>query len=283
MLLMWASGARHRIGVAERGNDFALTLPVAARAGRRALRRPFGRGARGVRRRSGARSATRTLCGRRLSPGAGTWIRRRGSVSSPRTASWGIWQPELYLTPAELEERGSAMARGAWPRVEWPVDRRWPTHRERVGRRPVAILARRALRRGARPDPVTVSGSRRSSSSVRRKTGAHGADRRRAGVSVEAHGPLARDDGGGRDRRRGLHRRYLGDPHRVGVRQAGRGHVRPGPRRALRPLWHGRARGLDDRRSRSSRWTWRQCWRCCESVVAESAAARSVTALFFRA
>lgn len=27
-LIMWASGARHRIGVAERGNDFALTLSV---------------------------------------------------------------------------------------------------------------------------------------------------------------------------------------------------------------------------------------------------------------
>lgn len=33
MLLMWASGARHRIGIGDRGNSFALTLPVTRLAG----------------------------------------------------------------------------------------------------------------------------------------------------------------------------------------------------------------------------------------------------------
>jgi ADP-heptose:LPS heptosyltransferase len=101
MLLMWASGARHRIGVAERGNDFALTLPVARVSGAEhyvdhsaAVLAAFGvdpvREAR--------QRAARPPASPGAEPGSGARIR-----SSPNT-SWGIWQPELFLTPAELKE-----------------------------------------------------------------------------------------------------------------------------------------------------------------------------------
>jgi ADP-heptose:LPS heptosyltransferase len=97
ILLMWASRARHRIGIAERGNDSALTMLVnrvqdavhwVDRSA--ALLAAFGV------------DPQRSLAGRRgalLMSGA----YRAARSSSPATG-WGIWRPELFLTPAELRE-----------------------------------------------------------------------------------------------------------------------------------------------------------------------------------
>jgi ADP-heptose:LPS heptosyltransferase len=105
ILLMWASRARHRIGIAGRGNDFALTMLVnrvqdavhwvdrsaalLAAFGVDPLRRSAER--RGVLLRSGTYPAAR---------------------SSTPTTGWGIWRPELFLTPAEMRE-GEARWRSA--------------------------------------------------------------------------------------------------------------------------------------------------------------------------
>jgi ADP-heptose:LPS heptosyltransferase len=97
LLLMWASRARHRIGVAERGNDSALTVLVNRVHDAvhfvdhsAALLAAFGVDPRGS-------SAKR----RGTLPTAGTYATARSS--SPGTG-WGIWQPELFLTQAELHE-----------------------------------------------------------------------------------------------------------------------------------------------------------------------------------
>jgi ADP-heptose:LPS heptosyltransferase len=108
LLVMWASSARHRIGVTERGVDSALTVQVnrvheavhfvdlSA-----ALLSAFG------------------VDPQRSSAGPRGLLRS----SSPLTG-WGIWRPELFLTPTELHE-GEAR----WLRVEGlapyrPGDRR---------------------------------------------------------------------------------------------------------------------------------------------------------------
>jgi ADP-heptose:LPS heptosyltransferase len=94
-LLMWASSARHRIGIAGRGNDSALTLLVnrvqdavhwVDRSA--ALLAAFGVDAQ---KSSAERGALLT---------SGTHPAARSS--SP--TGWGIWRPELFLTPAELRE-----------------------------------------------------------------------------------------------------------------------------------------------------------------------------------
>ncbi len=122
MLLMWASGARHRIGVAERGNDFALTLPVARVSGAEhyvdhsaAVLAAFGV------------DPVREARQRAVSP-VGTSGADPGSgarICASTNTSWGIWQPELFLTPAELEE-GEARwhkARGQAPTAAAGVGR----------------------------------------------------------------------------------------------------------------------------------------------------------------
>ncbi len=97
VFIMWASGARHRIGVGGRGNDFALTLSVPRVAGAvhyvdhsAALLRPFGidpvhraqlpenRAAPG-----GAREQTAAAC-------------------DPLATGWDQWPPRIHLSPAEL-------------------------------------------------------------------------------------------------------------------------------------------------------------------------------------
>jgi ADP-heptose:LPS heptosyltransferase len=104
-LLMWASSARHRIGVAERGNDSALTILV--NRVQDAVHWVD---------RSAALLAAFGVDPQRSS------IERRGSLltssahpgprsSSPATG-WGIWRPELFLTQAELRE-GEARWRSA--------------------------------------------------------------------------------------------------------------------------------------------------------------------------
>lgn len=77
MLLMWASGARHRIGVGGRGNDTALTLPVA--------------------RLPGAVHYVEHSASLLAAFGAD----RQASAADPRP---GEWRPELFLSPAELSE-----------------------------------------------------------------------------------------------------------------------------------------------------------------------------------
>lgn len=98
MLLMWGSGARYLIGVAGRGNDYALTLPVArvSEAAHHidlsaALLAAFGVEPRSyVREGSGATPAA-------AAPAAAT------DGISPITG-WGVWLPEIYLSAAELGE-----------------------------------------------------------------------------------------------------------------------------------------------------------------------------------
>ncbi len=100
MLLMWASGARHRIGVAERGNDFALTLPVTRVGGAvhyvdhsAAVLAAFGV--------DPEREAHQRRAQPASSPGRDGGPAESESVS---LSGWGIWQPELFLTQAELDE-----------------------------------------------------------------------------------------------------------------------------------------------------------------------------------
>lgn len=96
-LLMWASSARHRIGIAERGNDSALTMLVNRVQGAvhwidrsAALLAAFGVDPqRSSAERRGALLASDTY------PAAGSSIAATG---------WGIWRPELFLAPAELRE-----------------------------------------------------------------------------------------------------------------------------------------------------------------------------------
>lgn len=98
MLIMWASGARHRIGVENRGNNFALTLTVPPVQGAihyvdhsAALLYAFGIDP--SRHAPAAHGASRPLL-----------------VHDPHTATvepstgWGIWRPRLFLAPSELSD-----------------------------------------------------------------------------------------------------------------------------------------------------------------------------------
>jgi ADP-heptose:LPS heptosyltransferase len=97
ILLMWASGIRHRIGIAERGNDSGLTLLVnrvrdavhyVDRSA--ALLAAFGVDPQSI---STERRGTLLTSATYLA----------GRTSSPLTG-WGIWRPEIFLTPDELRE-----------------------------------------------------------------------------------------------------------------------------------------------------------------------------------
>ena len=113
MLIMWASGAVHRIGVADRGNDFALTLsvPKVPRASHyvdhsAALLQAFGV--------DPSRSAPHPQSESRHST-------HEQGAGSDGGVGWGVWRPRLFLTPAELSEaetfwrfvEARAAARGA--------------------------------------------------------------------------------------------------------------------------------------------------------------------------
>jgi ADP-heptose:LPS heptosyltransferase len=113
MLIMWASGALDRIGVAGRGNDFALTLPVPKVPGAThyvdhsaALLQAFGI--------DPACSAPQRESEQRRSA-------REQGAPSDRGVGWDAWRPRLFLTPAELAEaetywrlvEGKTAARGA--------------------------------------------------------------------------------------------------------------------------------------------------------------------------
>jgi ADP-heptose:LPS heptosyltransferase len=105
ILLMWASSARHRIGIAERGNESALTILVNRVQGAvhyvdrsAALLAAFG-----IDPQKSSAERRRTLVT------SGTYPPAR---SASPTTGWGIWRPELFLTPAELRE-GEARWRSA--------------------------------------------------------------------------------------------------------------------------------------------------------------------------
>jgi ADP-heptose:LPS heptosyltransferase len=96
-LLMWTSRARHRIGIAGRGNDSALTMLVnrvqdAVHFIDRSAALLAAFGVDPQRTSAERRSALLT---------SGTSPAAR---SSSPTTDWGIWRPELFLTPAELRE-----------------------------------------------------------------------------------------------------------------------------------------------------------------------------------
>jgi ADP-heptose:LPS heptosyltransferase len=104
MLLMWGSGARHRIGVADRGNDFALTLPVPPVRDAvhyvdhsAAVLAAFGVDPYQDRVRAG-----------RARPGD----QDGGVAPSAERTDWGVWLPEIFLTPEE-RQRGEARWRAA--------------------------------------------------------------------------------------------------------------------------------------------------------------------------
>ena len=96
VFIMWASGARHRIGVGGRGNDFALTLSVPRVVGAvhyvdhsAALLRPFGI--------DPLHSAP--LPGNRAVP---TGARgQTGAACDPVGTGWDQWPPRIYLSSAE--------------------------------------------------------------------------------------------------------------------------------------------------------------------------------------
>lgn len=88
-LIMWASGARNRIGVAHRGNDFALTVPVPRIAGAThyvehsaALLQPFGI----------------TPVPRAAAGGA----RGESSLDAMAHRPAGRWPPRIWLRPEEI-------------------------------------------------------------------------------------------------------------------------------------------------------------------------------------
>jgi ADP-heptose:LPS heptosyltransferase len=98
MLLMWMSRARHRIGVAGRGNDYVLTLAVAPvrDAVHYVDQAAALLGAFGVdldRISTGVRAAT---------PAATTPLRGMDPLAASN--GWGVWRPEIYLSLSELED-----------------------------------------------------------------------------------------------------------------------------------------------------------------------------------
>lgn len=107
MLIMWASGARHRIGVAGRGNDFALTLPVPRVVGAvhyvdhsAALLYPFGIDP------LQSAPSRRPHC-------ADRGMREPSGAANDASSGWGAWRPRILLTKAEL-----AAAEALWRSVE---------------------------------------------------------------------------------------------------------------------------------------------------------------------
>lgn len=106
MLLMWGSGAPHRIGVADRGNEFALTVPVSRLQGAShyvdhsaAVLAAFGVDP------EHERPAD-------LPPAPAPVAAAAIAVSSPSGGDWGVWRPEVFLAPEELsqaEERWRAL------------------------------------------------------------------------------------------------------------------------------------------------------------------------------
>jgi heptosyltransferase II len=112
MLLMWASGARHRIGVADRGNDFALTVPVPRVPGAvhyvdhsAAVLAAFGADPRPPS--AAEKVEAQKVESRHRLPAQNDGVRAPVPGDAPSESpqsGWGIWVPELYLTPGELDD-----------------------------------------------------------------------------------------------------------------------------------------------------------------------------------
>jgi ADP-heptose:LPS heptosyltransferase len=110
-LVMWLCGARHRIGLGDRGHREAFTVPVERLHDAvqyvdhsAALLAAFGvdpRSLRGLRVRSASQPGD--------SPGAGT--------EDTRIGGWGIWRPEIFLTATEI-----AGGEAHWARVASSMD-----------------------------------------------------------------------------------------------------------------------------------------------------------------
>jgi len=103
-LLMWASGARHRIGVAGRRNDPALIITV------NLLRDAVHH----VDLSAALLAAFGVDLNRSVTEAAGARVRSGAHpvARSSAITGWGIWRPELFLAPAELHE-GEAHWRSA--------------------------------------------------------------------------------------------------------------------------------------------------------------------------
>jgi ADP-heptose:LPS heptosyltransferase len=104
MMLMWASGAKHRIGVGDRGNEYALTMPVPRMPGAlhyvdnsAALLAAFGP------------QADRKVAGQKVESGLGNETEGAMAPSS----GWDIWRPEIFLSTSEREGAESAWRRAA--------------------------------------------------------------------------------------------------------------------------------------------------------------------------
>jgi ADP-heptose:LPS heptosyltransferase len=121
-LLMWASGAKHRVGIAARGNDSAFTLAVA----------PLERAVHCIDRTAALIAAFG------LDP-QGVLRERFGVL---RSTGSGIWTPEIFLTRQEIDEgqrrwrSADALARAGGFGMRWVVNvsagsrsRYWPDAR----------------------------------------------------------------------------------------------------------------------------------------------------------
>ena len=243
VLLMWASGARHRIGVAGRGNEFALTVgvPRARHAVHyvdhsAALLSAFGVDPQPRERRE-AREERRDQAADARGPAT-------HAVLDAPAGGWGLWKPRLYLTDDELaagERHWEALSvgRGREPGATWRLaanvsagdqTRYWPEDR---------FIETLTWLREAHPDvSVLIIGAPQDGERIGRIA-------RGAGVPA-AHTPRVRDMmGRGGDGRHRVHGRHVGHARRVGVRHAGGGHVSARSRRAVRAVWHQWVRRVD--------------------------------------
>ena len=112
LLLMLVTGARHRIGIGGRANDFIYTLPVSA------------------------------------APPNAHQILQSAMTATPFGVSIveTSWRPEIFLTAAEGERAEKEWSSGKWPRVLVNIAageprRRWPADRVAAGIRAVRRLA----------------------------------------------------------------------------------------------------------------------------------------------
>jgi ADP-heptose:LPS heptosyltransferase len=106
MMLMWASGAKQRIGVGDRGNEYALTMPVPRLPGAlhyvdhsAALLAAFGAD-------PGAQKVESRLLNE-----------TEGAIAP--SSGWDVWRPEIFLSASEREA-----AENEWRRAEGERDDR---------------------------------------------------------------------------------------------------------------------------------------------------------------
>ena len=240
MLLMWASGARTRIGVGDRGNEYALTLPVPRLNGAlhyidhsAALLTAFG---------------VDPVAEHRAHPVPTSRVRSldgdaAGTDAGMPSSGWDIWRPEIFLSDAERagaetfwSGAGSGRQREAKERGE---SRRFvvnvsagAAHRYWAESRFIEVIARITERF---PGALTVIiGSPEDGERMDRIAGA-------AGATVARTPDYRQNDGARRDGGSRTHRGHIGHAHRVRVRHAGCRDVCERLSPALRPLRHDRA------------------------------------------